>query len=104
MVSIPTSIRALSDSKVLEIDWGENRVDRLPFRFLRGRCPCAVCVSELTGERIVDVDQVPEDVVPSGMELAGQYALRISWSDGHVTGIYTWEYLDQLARSEHRPD
>lgn len=74
----------------------------LPFRTLRGSCPCAVCVDEITGVRVVGVDDVPPDVQPVQVELVGNYALRVRWSDGHDTGLFTWELLRRL--SDAAPD
>lgn len=95
----PTSIRALQEAGRLEISWEDGAVCRLPYRFLRGRCPCAGCVNEFTGVRIVDVDSVPEDVRPVQMGFSGNYALKISWSDGHSTGLYTWDALHALCQA-----
>ena len=94
----PESIRAVQDERQLEIGWPDGRVDRLPYRLLRGRCPCAACVDEFTGRRMVDVADVPEQIQPVRLEYAGNYALKIAWNDGHDTGLYTWEYLADLGR------
>ena len=99
MTPPPTSIRAITDQRVLEIGWPGGRVERLPFRFVRGRCPCAACVDEITGRRIVDVADVSVDVHPVNVTFSGNYALKVQWSDGHDTGLFTWDYLQQL-----RPD
>lgn len=98
MSSPPTHLRALKNEGVFELRWTDDCNHRLPFRFLRGRCPCAACVDEVTGLRVVDVDDVPLDVQPAGMSVSGNYALKISWTDGHDTGLYTWKYLAELAR------
>ena len=92
----PESIRAVQDEAQLEIGWPGGRVERLPYRFLRGRCPCAACVDEMTGRRVVDVGDVPEQIRPLRLEYSGNYALKIAWNDGHETGLYTWDYLAEL--------
>ncbi|HUG90512.1 MAG TPA: DUF971 domain-containing protein [Planctomycetaceae bacterium] len=94
----PESIRAVQHERQLEIGWRDGRQDRLPYRFLRGRCPCAACVNEFTGRRVVDVADVSEQVQPTRLDYAGNYALKIAWNDAHDTGLYTWEYLLQLGR------
>lgn len=96
----PKHIRARQQQGQLEVEWPDGAVHRLPYRFVRGRCPCAACVDEMTGERIVDVEQVPETIKPASLDFAGNYALKIRWSDGHDTGLYTWDYLRQLADDE----
>jgi DUF971 family protein len=58
---------------------------------------CARCVDEITGERIVDVEGLDPDVAIDDMQLVGNYAVKIRWSDGHDTGLYTWQHLRQLS-------
>ncbi|HSE28127.1 MAG TPA: DUF971 domain-containing protein [Gemmatimonadales bacterium] len=62
-------------------------------RSLRLACPCAVCVDEVTGRPLLEPSRVPADVRPLQVALVGAYALRVTWSDGHGTGLYTFEWL-----------
>ena len=62
-------------------------------RPLRLACPCAACVEEMTGRPVLNPDAVPRDVRPLRVALVGAYGLRIEWSDGHSTGIFTFERL-----------
>lgn len=64
-----------------------------PARALRLACPCAACVEEMTGRALLDPAAVPADVRAESLALVGAYGLRIQWSDGHATGIYTFERL-----------
>lgn len=64
-----------------------------PARDLRLACPCAGCVEEMTGRALLDPETVPADVHPVSVALVGGYGIRIQWSDGHGTGIYTFERL-----------
>jgi DUF971 family protein len=98
MATPPKKIRAHRDENVLEIEWTEQSVCRLPFSFLRGRCPCAQCVDEITGVRIFDVDSAASGIQPTQLRAVGNYAIKPSWSDGHDTGLFTWEYLSELCR------
>ncbi len=66
---------------------------RLAARELRLACPCAQCVDEISGRPILDHTGVPADVRPVHLALVGAYGLRIHWSDGHATGIYTFDFL-----------
>jgi len=59
---------------------------------------CAHCVDEITGERIVDVEGIDPDISIREMQLVGNYALKIRWSDGHDTGLYTWAHLKCLCK------
>ena len=97
MADAPTNIRALQAEQVLELTWDGGHVNRLPYRFLRGECPCASCRDEWTGARIIDLSQIAKDIRLDAMEPVGSYAVRLGWSDGHSSGLYTWETLQRLA-------
>jgi DUF971 family protein len=103
MTDAPTNIRALQAEQVLELTWPDGRVDRLPYRYLRGECPCASCRDEWTGARILDPKDVREDIRLEGMEGVGSYAVRLAWSDGHGSGLYTWESLARIAADAPPP-
>ncbi|MAT15998.1 MAG: hypothetical protein CMJ46_12095 [Planctomyces sp.] len=96
MAAPPQNIRALKDKSLMELVWSAERTDELPFQFLRGRCPCANCVNELTGVRMVGPEKIDPGVHPVKMGFSGNYALTMEWSDGHHTGLYTWDYLETL--------
>ncbi len=97
MTETPTNIRALQGDQVLELTWESGAVARLPYKELRGECPCASCRNEWTGERILDPETIPDDIKLEGMEPIGNYAVRLNWSDGHSSGLYTWETLARIA-------
>lgn len=88
----PHRIRRLDAG--LEVEWDTaGHVAFFPARELRLRCPCAECVEEMTGRRLLQPASVPADVRPVAAGLVGGYGLRLQWSDGHGTGIYTFEWL-----------
>lgn len=97
MTDPPSNIRAHQSEEILEVTWPDGRVDRFPYRFLRAECPCASCRDEWTGERIIQEDSIQHGLKLEGMEPIGTYAVQIAWSDGHSSGLYTWEALRQLA-------
>lgn len=103
MSDAPTNIRALQSDQVLELTWTEGVVSRLPYRFLRGECPCASCRNEWTGERMLDPTTISADLKLEGMEGIGNYAVRLAWSDGHSSGLYTWETLHKLSSEAPGP-
>jgi DUF971 family protein len=82
---------------VLEVTWSDDQPQRLPIRQLRRECPCAGCVDEMTQVRTLDVDVVPKDITITNMQLVGSYAVNFVFSDGHNTGIYTWDRLYAMA-------
>ncbi|ACH83224.1 MULTISPECIES: gamma-butyrobetaine hydroxylase-like domain-containing protein [Acidithiobacillus] len=90
----PLEIRPLMISRVMEVDWADGHTSRLTFEHLRVECPCAECKGHtpdqaqiVTGKEHVSV----VEVVP-----VGHYAVQLHFSDGHNTGIFTWEYLRRL--------
>ncbi len=101
MADVPTDIQALSGERVLAVTWPDRNAD-FPFVFLRGQCTCAQCVNEWTGEKILDPATIPADLSVNNMELVGSYALRIHWSDGHNSGLYTWQRLRELSSGVDR--
>lgn len=90
---MPTAITRRDDG--LLVQWDPADTGRwYPARALRLACPCAQCVEELTGQPLLDPGSVPADVRPLAVGLVGAYGIRIHWSDGHATGIYTFVALD----------
>ena len=94
--SVPRSIRQ-HGPRELAILWDDEVQSIFDVRELRLACGCAHCVDEWTGEGRLDPDTVPADVRPMKIENVGRYAIQIEWSDGHETGIYTFDRLRALA-------
>lgn len=90
----PFAINRRDDGLLIEWDQ-QGHQGFYPARTLRLACPCAACVEEMTGRAILDPAAVPVDVRPLSLALVGAYGLRINWSDGHGTGIYTFDRLFQ---------
>ncbi|MBI3088369.1 MAG: DUF971 domain-containing protein [Candidatus Omnitrophica bacterium] len=80
----------------IKVKWQDGHESVYPGRSLRLNCPCAGCVDEVTGERVVIASSVSADVKPLGIQLVGNYAISIQWSDGHRTGIYAFDLLRKL--------
>lgn len=93
----PTGID-LSDSRGLFcISWAGGETTEIPYRALRLGCRCATCIDEITGKPLLDPATVPEDIGVTDCEQVGLYGVRIHWTDGHRTGIYTWERIRELS-------
>ncbi len=89
---VPQAIRRERDG--LMIDWdGAGHQGFYEARPLRLRCPCAVCVDEMSGRPLLDPAMVPIDVHPVAVHLVGGYAIQVTWSDGHSTGIFPFQVL-----------
>ncbi len=92
----PSEIRQ-SGPRELAIRWADGAQSIYAVRTLRLACTCAQCVDEWTGVGRLDPSTVPEDVHPLQISGVGRYAIQIRWSDGHETGIYSFDRLRDLA-------
>lgn len=84
----------------LRIRWADGREDDYRARQLRLACPCAGCVEEWTGRALLAPTSVPLYLTVLAVEPVGRYALTFTFSDGHHTGIFSWELLRRLAEAE----
>ncbi len=91
MAAIPQRIH--KGERGIVITWDEDHVVTIPARELRLACQCAQCVDEMTGKPLLDPATVPLDVSARSIRLVGNYAIHFDWSDGHGTGIYTYDFL-----------
>ena len=96
MARRPTTIDYYAPERILEMTWSDGHVSRYPTKLLRSQCACAGCVDERTGVRTLNPATIPVDIDILEMESVGNYAIRFHWSDGHDTGIYSWEHLARI--------
>ncbi len=98
----PASIKV--ENNRLDIKWNDGSGVSVGLEYLREQCPCANC----KGETILLKTIRPIKRISTGGEMYkiisikpfGNYAVKISWADGHDTGVYSWEYLSDLANGE----
>ena len=93
----PTQIIEESEREI-SINWSDDAETKYNAAELRRNCPCASCVNEWTGEKILKTDSVADDLIFSSISIVGRYALNFHFSDGHDTGIYSFQYLKNLAK------
>lgn len=104
MTEPPIDIKARQAEGMLTLTWGTPEWSvSLPYKDLRSECPCAACKDEWTGARILDPATIDPNIKISDMELVGSYALKIGWSDGHGSGLFTWENLRKLSEARRQP-
>ena len=96
MTRIPTAIQLHKASKVLSLKYGQDEEYRLPAEFLRVHSPSAEVQGH--GNPILQFGKL--GVGLTKVEPAGQYALKLTFDDGHDSGLFTWEYLEQLAQRQ----
>ena len=92
----PTQITEKNEREI-SIKWSDDAETSLFAAQLRRACPCASCVNEWTGEKLLKDDNIADDLTFSDMNVVGRYALNFRFSDGHDTGIFTFKYLLQMS-------
>ena len=90
----PTEITLHQASRALEIAFADGKSFRLPCEFLRVHSPSAEVRGHGPGQETLQAGK--KDVTITAIEPVGQYAIQLRFSDGHDTGIYSWEYLYDL--------
>ena len=93
---IPTAIKLHKASKTLELHYGADERYTLPAEFLRVHSPSAEVQGH--GKPILQTGKL--GVGLSSLEPAGNYALKLCFDDGHDSGLFTWDYLDQLGQRQ----
>ena len=96
----PTEIALHQASRLLEIAFSDGAVFRLPCEFLRVCSPSAEVRGHGTGQDVLQVGK--REVQIAAIEPVGSYAVRLVFSDGHDTGLYSWEYLYHLGKDQDR--
>ena len=99
----PRQIIEESDSEI-SINWSDETESRYNAVELRKLCPCAGCINEWTGEKILKAENIAGDLSFSSITIVGRYALNFHFSDGHETGIYSFQYLKQLGEKKLTTD
>jgi DUF971 family protein len=95
----PRQIVEESDSKI-SINWSDDTETKFNATDLRRKCPCAGCINEWTGEKILKADSIQDDLSFSTISIVGRYALNFHFSDGHDTGIFSFQYLKELSKKK----
>ena len=90
----PTEIRLRRKTRVLEVGFADGRRFELPFEYLRVFSPSAEVRGHGPGQEVLQVGKRDVDIV--AIEPVGSYAVQPRFSDGHDTGIYSWDYLYEL--------
>ncbi|MBI5435747.1 MAG: DUF971 domain-containing protein [Nitrosomonadales bacterium] len=92
----PTEITLHQQSRQLEIAFDDGARYHLPFEFLRVHSPSAEVRGHGVGQEVLQVGK--QNVNLLNVEPVGSYALKMTFDDGHDSGLYTWEYLHELGK------
>jgi DUF971 family protein len=94
----PTRIVVHRQSRVLEIEFDQGSAFRLPFELLRVYSPSAEVRGHGPGQEVLQTGKRGVDIV--ALEPVGNYAVQPRFSDGHATGLYSWDYLHWLGANQ----
>ena len=95
----PTEIKNIR-SVGIQMTWEDGHLSDYSYEYLRLSCQCAACVDEWTGESLIKKESIPKDIHPEEISQVGNYAVQINWSDGHNTGIYSFDLLRRICPCE----
>jgi DUF971 family protein len=87
----PTAVTVHQASKVLEVAFADGAAFRIPFELMRIYSPSAEVQGHGPGQKVLQTGK--RDVGVLGLEQVGNYAVQPEFSDGHNTGLFTWDYL-----------
>jgi DUF971 family protein len=96
----PQDITVHSQSRVLEISFSDGAAFRIPFELMRVYSPSAEVAGHGPGQETLQTGK--RDVTLSGLEPVGNYAVQPTFSDGHDTGIFSWDYLYFLGSQQEK--
>ena len=97
---VATEITLHQKSRVLEIEFSDGRKFRLPYEFLRVYSPSAEVRGHGPGQEVLQVGKRTIEI--RALEPVGSYAVQPQFSDGHNTGIYSWDYLYELGENQEK--
>jgi DUF971 family protein len=97
---VPIQITLHQKSRVLEVAFSDERTFRLPFELLRVYSPSAEVKGHGPGQEVLQTGK--RNIEIRSLEPVGSYAVQPVFSDGHSTGIYSWEYLYELGENQEK--
>jgi DUF971 family protein len=96
----PTDITVHNQSRVLEVAFSDGAHFRIPFELMRIYSPSAEVQGHGPGQEVLQTGKREVDLV--GLEPIGNYAVQPSFSDGHDTGLFSWDYLYFLGSEQDK--
>jgi len=105
----PTDVKVrVSTGEGVDVVWSDEHASHYPFPYLRDLCPCALCNDEREKKARMGTSPVASIELPmfkprvtaKSAQAMGNYALQITFSDGHATGIYSFEHLREICPCE----
>ena len=95
---LPLEIRLHQKSRQLEVSFADNHIFQLPCEYLRVYSPSAAVRGHSPAQAILQAGK--KEVTITAIEPVGQYAVKLVFSDGHDSGLYSWDYLYELGKHQ----
>ena len=95
MANVPQQIKLHRKSRELSLHYKDGREHRLPAEFLRVYSPSAEVRGHGRGQEVLQTGKLNVEIID--VKAVGNYALQLVFDDGHDSGIYSWDYLEELA-------
>lgn len=95
---IPTEIKLHQKSRVLEVTFADGKQFKLPYEFLRVYSPSAAVTGHGPGQEVLQIGK--QNIEITQLEPVGTYAVQPVFSDGHDTGLYSWDYIYSLGMNQ----
>ena len=95
---LPTALTVHQQSKCLEVGFDDGASFRIPFELMRVYSPSAEVQGHGPGQEVLQTGK--RQVGLAALEPVGNYAVKLGFSDGHDTGLYSWEYLHELGEKQ----
>ncbi len=92
-----TSPTVSFDGKAITLKWNNGRLWKVGNKELRASCQCALCINEMTGAKMIDESKIRPDIAATQVTPLGNYAIGVTWNDGHSSGIYPYKRIEELA-------
>ena len=97
---VPTEIKLHQRSRAMEVTFADGQIFRLPYEFLRVYSPSAEVRGHGPGQEVLQIGK--REVEITALEPVGSYAVQPAFSDGHSTGIFSWDYLYHLGQNQEK--
>ena len=96
----PTALTVHQQSRLLEVGFDDGQTFRIPFELMRVHSPSAEVQGHGPGQEVLQTGK--REVSIDGLETVGHYAVQPTFSDGHSSGIFSWEYLYFLGSQQDK--
>lgn len=88
------------DGQEISLAWPDGSTITVNNFALRASCQCAMCIQEMTGEQLLKSEEIRPDIMPKEAHTIGNYAIQVTWNDGHSSGLFSYTHVRKVANEE----